>query len=139
LEDDGQFESLVSVWLYGAQPGEARGGALAFVVTDERIDRREVDGGGDVDGVERPEGGLCQRARGREQAVVEREQPERFEQLAGSAYQGLEGEARVTGGCASDRTWQFGEDELTGNQVGTRKEGPQHLAFGLVADQLDEG
>jgi hypothetical protein len=39
-----------------AQAGEASGGGLALVVGDERLDREEIDGGRDVDRVERTQG-----------------------------------------------------------------------------------
>lgn len=45
-----------------AQPGQPGCCALAFVVADELIDRPEVDRGGEVNRVERSQGGFFERA-----------------------------------------------------------------------------
>src|SRR5687768_11100040 len=91
-----------------------------------------------MDCVQRPERWLRERTCGREQAAVEGKQRNRIEELARAGNQRLERQARIVGGCPSDRARQLGEDKLAGDDVGVSEEGAQRLALRLLADQLDE-
>jgi glucose 1-dehydrogenase len=111
---------------------------LPFVVADERIDWRNIDGSRDVDRIECSQEWFSEGARNGEQAPVEREQRERLEQLASAGDQSIEREAWIVSNCSSDRTRQLSEHELARDEVGLRKEGPQCLTLRFDPNQLHE-
>ena len=124
--------------LDGSQSSQTSSRRLAFVVADERVQRGEVDGGCDMDRVERSEDRLGKGACGREQTAVEWEEGERLEQLPRAPGEEVEGKTRVVRPRPPDRARHLREHELAGNEIGVGEEGAQRPALGLVVHQLDQ-
>lgn len=78
-----------------SQPCQTSCGGLAFVVADERIEGRDVDGGNDVDGIQRSQCCLSKSAGRAEHRTVNREQRQRFEHLARSLEEDVKRQARI--------------------------------------------
>src|SRR5712691_1969574 len=125
-------------WMDGAKAGESGSSSLSFVVADECVERRDVDGGGNMDRVESAQSRFRQRAGGQQERPIEREQGDGVEHLTGPFDQEIEREPRVVCDSASDRARQFGEHELACDDVRFGKEGAEGWALRLLPDQLDE-
>lgn len=97
---------------------------MSLVIAHEGIERRELHGRRDVDGVQRAERWLVERPSRQQKGPVKREQADRIEGLAGSGHQDVEGQSWVTGRRSSDGTWHLSEHKLTRNEIGVRKEFP---------------
>ena len=86
------------------QSGQASRRGLPLVVGDEGVDWREVDRRGDMDRVQGSERRLGQCARRQEQNALERQQPERIDDLSGTSHQAVKIQSRIVGGRAPDRS-----------------------------------
>jgi hypothetical protein len=86
-----------------AKAREAGGGCLALVVAQKRVERGEIDRGGDVDRIQGPQTGLRERPRRPEQTAVEREESDRVQDFSCAIDEDVEWETRVVGNSASYR------------------------------------
>jgi hypothetical protein len=119
-----------------AQAGQPSSRALAFVVADERIDRREVDRGGEMNCVQGAQGGLLKRAGGSEKRTIDWQESDGIQELSGSSQERRERKRGIDGCCALYRAGHLGERELTRKQVGIGEEGTKRIGLGLGAHQL---
>ena len=97
----------------GAQAGQTGGCGLTFVVTDECVERREVDRGGEVNRVQGAQRGLLERAGRSEKRAIDRQQSDGIEDLSRSSHERLGRKRRIVGCRATDRAGHLGERELT--------------------------
>lgn len=91
-----------------------------------------------MDRVQCSECRLGPRARRQEQDPVERQQPERIDDLSGAIHQGVKIQSRIMGYRAPDRPWDLGQHELARHKVRVGQERPERVAFGFVAHELHE-
>ena len=71
--------------------------------------------------------------------MVQGNESESIENVPGAGQQDLHRQVRIPGRSATDRARHFGQDELTGDDVGARKKGSEGFTLRLVPDELDEG